>query len=285
MEESSASADPFLKHARQTESLRELFLMYLRLLKQAPKSDLLSPVLKGIAKYVHLINLDLVQSLSQILTQHIKAGIFGIESSLRAIHTMMVTLQGPGKELQVDESAFVVGLYQLIHQLQFESDRDEHTLSLVECIETLFLRRVQQQNNRVTAFVLQLANLALHVQPHSALAIISTIRALIHRYKTACDSLFDIEGDMVVGSLSNSSDPLLQDRALLPLWALSQLQFHYHPFLSIFAKKTLAKAPLVPSQRAFQVYKDYNPNTGGFNRKLTIFVCVMQHKIRTVLNE
>lgn len=267
-----------LKHARQTESLRELFLMYLRVLKQAPKSMLLSPVLKGIAKYVHLINLDLVQALSQILTHHIKSGSLEMASLLKAIHTMITTLQGPGKELQVDESELVVGLYRLIHQLQFESNRDQYILDLIDCIEALFLRRVLQQNSRVTAFILQLAKLSLCCEPHSVLAISATVRALIHRYKTACDILFDSESDMVVGTLTNSSDPLLQDQAVTPIWALSQLQFHYHPYVSSFSKKTLAKAPLVPKERAFQIYKDYDPKDGGFNRK---FVFRSSEKIIT----
>lgn len=271
LDEAQATEDPFLKHARQAEALRELFTMYLRILKRSPKSELLPLVLKGVARFVHLVNLDLVQALLGVLLQLAKGDLLPMTSGLESVHTIMMTLQGPGRELNVNAGAFVAYLYRLLYQLLHLPRRDEHIPMVIQCVNAMFLRKVEYQGKSVASFVSRLSHLALVCQPHGALALLSLIRLLTHRYKSFCAPLFDAEVELVGDSSTEvgefgGTDPLLDDAASsTSLWALAQLRFHYHPQVRKFARGTLAMEPSLPAHKPEVLFQQYNPADGGFN--------------------
>ena len=191
LQEAAATEDPALKHARQAESLRELFVMYLRVLKRLPKSGMLPSVLEGIAKFLHLLNLDLVQALSSVLSQRVRNNEFPIPSALQAIKTMLTLMQGPGRELRLEDTVYLAALLQLIGKLRATASRDEYVPRLIECLEVAFLRKNQQRAKHVPVFICELASLgklatlpcfscrlsdvptALHLAPHGSLAVVA----------------------------------------------------------------------------------------------------------------
>lgn len=53
--------------AKHTETLKLLFVLYFRILKNPHRTPLLPAALRGISKYAHLVNIDFFQDLMQVL--------------------------------------------------------------------------------------------------------------------------------------------------------------------------------------------------------------------------
>jgi len=276
LEEANADVDKYHKHAKQVESLRELFTMFLRILKRAPRSPIVPVTLQGVAKYVHLINLDIAQGLISVLSEMMKSeNCLTLEAGFQTILTISKTIQGPGKDLYSDESGHVTYLYHLILELTTHTDRDKLVLLCIRCIEAVFLGRKQYQHSRVASVVCRLAVVANFVSPHSILALVSTIRSLTFRYSSVCRPLMDSEDSQGEGnslalglppsSGNGSIDPALMLKDSPVLWPLAQLRFHYHPHVRAFVTKALDMVPILPSDRPAKLFSSYNPSLGGFN--------------------
>ena len=63
LKEAETGVDQITKHATQSEVLRELFALFLRVLKTAPSSPLLPAVLQGVAKHVAIHRITLTATL------------------------------------------------------------------------------------------------------------------------------------------------------------------------------------------------------------------------------
>jgi nucleolar complex protein 3 len=75
MKETQAEESQTKKTKLQTSVLDQVFLTYFRILKQAPDSQLLSPALKGLAKFAHLINVDFFADLMSVLSSLLASGV------------------------------------------------------------------------------------------------------------------------------------------------------------------------------------------------------------------
>jgi hypothetical protein len=280
LDESSAVADPVLRRARNAEALRELFTMFLRVLKKAPSSPLTPTVLRGVGRYVHLVNLDIAQALVQVLTQLIKEDVLDLEAGMQSVHTIAVTLRGPGSALAVDESEFVAYLYRALLRLcsAGEPERESYVPLAVRCVEAIFLGRKLYQHSRVPAVVARLCVLANVLSPHAALATLAAVRELMARYGAVCRPLLENEAEVGEGSGSlqalglpppedaGNVDPAFAAADASVLWPLAQLTFHYHPFVREFARRALRMDYLVPAERPQSLFDAYNPyRDGGFN--------------------
>jgi nucleolar complex protein 3 len=56
-----------LTHVQQTETLKLLFVLYFRILKNPAPTPLLPAALQGIAKYAHLVSIDFFRDLMRVL--------------------------------------------------------------------------------------------------------------------------------------------------------------------------------------------------------------------------
>jgi nucleolar complex protein 3 len=73
---------------------------------------LLPVTLEGLAKIAHLINLDTVLDLLDVLKQLLKnVDQLPLDAALNCVLTSFQTLQGPGRELQIDPKEYVTPLY------------------------------------------------------------------------------------------------------------------------------------------------------------------------------
>lgn len=54
-------------HLQQTETLKLLFVLYFRILKNPAPTPLLPAALQGIAKYAHLVSIDFFRDLMRVL--------------------------------------------------------------------------------------------------------------------------------------------------------------------------------------------------------------------------
>ena len=156
--EANTAPDHIAKYTAQAQTLREVFLLYLRVLKRAPTSPLLPEVLEGVSKFIHLVNLDLARDLVNVMvelcdTRPERKYRLAPRAVMQCILTVGLALKGPGKELKVDEGAFCQRLPFSCRVLRKMPPPNYHlpktvcTISL-RVLETSFVERATQTHSR-----------------------------------------------------------------------------------------------------------------------------------------
>lgn len=118
LKEGSSSVDKIVLARAQSDTLQAVTLTYFAILKSSKlHSDvyirnLLPTVLEGLAKICHLIHFETVLDLLQVFTTLLqRVDELSLEASLQCILTAFSTLQGPGRELKIDQKEYIVPLY------------------------------------------------------------------------------------------------------------------------------------------------------------------------------
>ena len=117
LKEGKTTVDKTLLARAQAETLQTVTLTYFRILKlrsggKKSTSQLLPPALEGLAKISHLINMDTVEDLPKHLKDLLSdVDNLPLDAALNSILTAFNTLQGPGRELQIDQKEYVAPLY------------------------------------------------------------------------------------------------------------------------------------------------------------------------------
>ena len=205
LKEAEARADPALRARCQAEALQEVTLLYFRVLKHKPEKaprpsqSLLPAALEGLSKVAHLINLDTVLDLMDVLKELLDPERrLPLHASLHAVLTALRTLQGPGRELKVDDKAFIAFLYQQLRRVRAdmvaaaapptehgEGSSSSHPVLplLATCLRAALVERREYSVARVAAFYKQLAVLALHLPgPRDARVALALAQELGGRY-------------------------------------------------------------------------------------------------------
>ncbi|CAG9531169.1 unnamed protein product [Cercopithifilaria johnstoni] len=186
LKEAEAAESISTKLSFATETMNHVFATYFRVIKRLPTINLLEPVLEGLAKFAHLINVeffdDIISALSSLINQqHLR-----LLDSLRCIYTSFIMLSGEGVALNIDPSRFYWSMYCLLPALAFEKQQDAliNTLSLT--LRTLDLmincRRKQVPVCRVAAYVKRLLALAFFMPSSGTASILLCIRSFFIAY-------------------------------------------------------------------------------------------------------
>ncbi|KAI8998713.1 nucleolar complex-associated protein 3 [Trametes punicea] len=143
MHEAAAEVDKEERAARQTETLKLLFVLYFSILKSPRPTPLLPAALRGIAKFAHLVNIDFFKDLLQVLKNlmvrdaevhadgnadapvaapHDVSNIATVQHQLLCIVTAFELLSGQGEALDIDLSDFINRLYAILPQLALMPD-------------------------------------------------------------------------------------------------------------------------------------------------------------------
>ncbi|KAI0321635.1 nucleolar complex-associated protein-domain-containing protein, partial [Amylostereum chailletii] len=137
MKEAEAEVDKEERSANQTDTLKLLFVLYFRILKNPVPTPLLPAALQGIAKFAHLVSIDFFKDLMRVLKELIArealaheddgalpttVGSNHVRLQLSCIVTAFELLSGQGEALNVDLSDFVAQLYALILPLSLVPD-------------------------------------------------------------------------------------------------------------------------------------------------------------------
>ncbi|KAH7930810.1 nucleolar complex-associated protein 3 [Leucogyrophana mollusca] len=128
--EAEAEVDKEERSSTHTETLKLVFVLYFRILKNPQSTPLLPAALRGISKFAHLVNVDFFKDLmlvlkDLILRESINEKIDESESSrhsdatdiqhrLLCIVTAFELLSGQGEALNIDLGDFVNHLYTII---------------------------------------------------------------------------------------------------------------------------------------------------------------------------
>ncbi|KAH9484302.1 Nucleolar complex protein 3-like protein [Psilocybe cubensis] len=138
LREAGAEVDKEERKTTQTETLKLLFALYFRILKNPTPTPLLPAALSGISRFAHLVNIDFFKDLMQVLKDLIAIeeeaamayadlDAAGIQSAfifrqLSCIVTAFELLSGQGEALNMDLTDFVNTLYSILLPLSFSPE-------------------------------------------------------------------------------------------------------------------------------------------------------------------
>jgi nucleolar complex protein 3 len=113
LKEGSSSVDKIVLARAQSDTLQAVTLVYFAILKSDHcDSNLLPSALEGLAKFAHLINFETVVDLLEVLKTLLKrVDDLSLDASLQCILTAFQTLEGPGRELKIDQKEYITPLY------------------------------------------------------------------------------------------------------------------------------------------------------------------------------
>jgi nucleolar complex protein 3 len=277
MREGDATVDKIILARCQSETLQTITLTYFRILKSddlgkkgmdgssSHVAELLPAALEGLAKVAHLINIDtvvdLLQVLKDLLKQHIRD--LPLDAALNCIMTAFQTLHGPGREMPVDQKEFVVPLYGQIPRLCTEYNAWNHTELMLQCLNAAFLKRRELSTVRAAAFIKQMCTVALHAPSYTSGPILAFVRQMIHRYPSM-NQLLENEQEVVMSGAytPDAEDPEHTNPFATSAWELATLKFHVSPMVAEHAVGAASEKMLqLPAEAPLAIWKNLSQDT------------------------
>ncbi|KAI9492352.1 nucleolar complex-associated protein-domain-containing protein [Zychaea mexicana] len=211
------------KEKNHTETLKQMFAFYFRILKKQSMSPLLPAVLQGLAKFAHLISVDffddLLNALKTVLENldHKSSGGTagaGTRKRLLCIITAFELLSGQGEALSYDLKAYYAELYGILFEAAFhymveDKPSVEHLSEsemLTRGLELMFLKKQQVPVNRMAAFVKRFSVVALNMPNKTVMNCLQLVKRLINKDRRL-DALIQSEDRAASGVYM----PYLQD--------------------------------------------------------------------------
>ena len=136
---------------------------------------LMPAALEGLGRISHLINIDTVEDLLVVL-KNIVVGATSLAPysvRLQCVHCALLTLAGPGQELNFDDDVFINCLRLLMNEAM---GNIQHWHLVLECVELSVIKRREIRNSVIYSFVNQL----LYMCPHLGALAAATTLALVH---------------------------------------------------------------------------------------------------------
>ncbi|KAI1720542.1 nucleolar complex-associated protein domain-containing protein [Ditylenchus destructor] len=234
---------------RATETMKYVFMTYFRILKRMTTTALLAPVLQGLTKFGHLINVeffeDLVHSLSNIVDQkHLK-----LIDSLGCIKTVCIILSGEGQALNIDPLKFYNTFYSIMPNLVFQ---DEEALIgqirfLTDCLNMLLIKRRRLVSiKRVASFVKRLLLISILLPTRCVISILSILRFIFVAHPGLLSLLDGNDEENIANGIfqPDSSDPDCSNGMSTDfIKELTLLSKHPDKTVNVFAKNLLHQLP------------------------------------------
>lgn len=266
LEEGKATVDKILLARSQSDCLQAILLVYFRILKHDNLDRvkaLLPAALSGLAKFAHLINLETVMDMLSVLQTLLKkVDHLPVDAALNAVLTAFLTLQGPGKTLNIDPKEYIMPLYSQLPRLAgCEPEKIKTCLPIaLKCLEAAFLQRREYSTTRVAAFVRQIWTVCLHLPISANGPLLSYCRLLIQRYPST-HSLLENELDVVTsGETYNPdvADPEHANPTATSAWELAMLKFSLDKRVSNQAQANATlQLPNLPKEAPDRLIRDY----------------------------
>ena len=234
LKEGSGTVDKIVLARCQSETLQSVILTYFRILKSTDKKtrhDLLPAALEGLAKFSHLINIDTVVDLLGVLKELLtQVDSFPLEASLNCVLTAFLTLEGPGREMQIDQKEYIAPLYTQLTRVGREENNRKITQILLQCLTAAFVKRREYSMVRVAAFLKQMFTVAMHSPVYTSVPLIALARQILQRYPLV-HQILESESDVITSGTytPDVADPEHSNPFSTSVWELSSLKFHVHP--------------------------------------------------------
>ncbi|KAI0306372.1 nucleolar complex-associated protein-domain-containing protein [Multifurca ochricompacta] len=258
MKEAEASVDKEERVSNQTETLKLLFVLYFRILKNPVPTPLLPAALQGISKYAHLVSIDFFRDLMRVLKDLITRVPYtgsgdkddntpreqshalaapgeSVRHQLWSIITAYELLSGQGEALNVDLSDFTTQLYTLVLSLSLAPEIDATPSSdapspsssppvsdlLFRALHLAFASRAAVPPWRAAAFAKRLLTAALHWPGAIAFRALEFVTRLV-THDPRLEALLSTEESTVDGIYR----PDVEDPQLSNPFATSAYELH-----------------------------------------------------------
>jgi nucleolar complex protein 3 len=262
LKESSGTVDKIVLARCQSETLQSVILTYFRILKSSDsktRMDLLPAALEGLAKFSHLINIDTVVDLLDVLKELlVQVDSLPLEASLNCVLTAFQTLQGPGREMQIDQKEYITPLYSQLARIATEENSRKNTQILLQCLTAAFIKRKEYSTVRVAAFLKQIFTVAMHTPMYTSVPLLAVARQILQRYPTT-HQLLESESDVITSGqyTPDVADPEYSNPFSTSGWELACLRFHLHPAVREQADAaSKLKMIQLPAEAPDRLYKD-----------------------------
>jgi len=263
MREGSAAEDRKLLKTKQTELLRAVFLACFHIVKRAPESGLIVPVLQCIGKFSHMLNLDFMADLVENLEVIMLDDHCEVRVALQTALAIFNLQRGDGSSLILE--------HKQVHQVVFRSlpriAEDFHNLFPVALEVLIYLfegRQSKSGNQTLNAIMKRLLSCCTDFPPEGIIATLTFVARVLQSNKTLQQILEDSDASMGV-HLPDIDDPEHSNAEATSAWELAVLKSHYHPTIRKMAKslpQRVAAPSVLPSPVA--MLREYDTQGGGF---------------------
>lgn len=267
LKEGSGTVDKIILARCQSETLQSVILTYFRILKDndnTTRQTLLPVALEGLAKFAHLINIDTVVDLLDVLKQLLtNVEELPLQASLNCVLTAFQTLQGPGREMKIDVKEYVTPLYSQLARLGTEEHSRTNTTIVLQCLTAAFIKRREYSTVRVAAFLKQIFTVAMHTPAYTSVPLIAVARQILQRYPAA-HQMLESESDVITSGeyTPDVTDPEFSNPFSTSAWELANLKFHLHPAVQQQAHDaSKLKLLQMPGEAPERLWSDMNRDT------------------------
>lgn len=234
-----------------TQILNQIFFIYFRFIKDfiALASDdvdancrIMTPVLHGLSKFAHLLNVDFFDDLLTLLFRLVVSGRLSHLQSIHCLNTVFTILSGEGSALNIDPQRFYTRLYTALNEFDVENDESGDNMQcLTECFDRMLVKRKKQLTlQRVMSFCKKLTMVSLQSSSPAIMVYMCLLRILLQDHPQA-DCLLD-EESFGSGKFDPSiEDPEFAHASATLLWELHTLTRHYDPLVARAAKFHLSR--------------------------------------------
>lgn len=228
----------------QTETLKVIFLLYFRILKSTKRSPLLPVVLEALAHFAHLINLDLLLNLVDVLKDIIVDKLIPLESSMHTVITAFQAIKLQGDSLTVDLKDFYSHFYPLVEPAMASPSRYPVLLPLlIKSLELMLTHRRILALDRVAAYCKRVLTLSVHLPPQCIIATLIVINQIFRKYPKT-QQMLDTEISGMGTYMPEVADPEHCNAFAATAWEFSLLTEHVHPSVANLAKMILNQDPI-----------------------------------------
>uniref|UniRef100_A0A1I8A8J8 NOC3-like protein n=1 Tax=Steinernema glaseri TaxID=37863 RepID=A0A1I8A8J8_9BILA len=244
--EASESMSTKLKYA--TDTMNHVFMTYFRVLKRMPTAALLDPVLEGLSKFAHLLNIEFFTDIISCLEDLIDQKHLRVTDAIHCVHTVFVILSGEGQALNIDPFRFYKTMYRLLTDLPFQKkeDQERQVELVVRTLDRMInARRKQISLLRVAAFVKRILAVGFMMNTRCHIAFLAAIRNYFVAHPRL-SSLVDDEQEVITNGIfrPDMEDPDCSNAlstTIIP--ELQKLQKHKEKLVQQFALNILKNLP------------------------------------------
>ncbi|XP_028414221.1 nucleolar complex protein 3 homolog [Dendronephthya gigantea] len=215
----------------QTEIIKLVFSIYFRVLKSADVSPLLAPVLAGLSKFTHLINIDFFGDLMIVLKNLVTSEDISSRNKLHCILTAFKILSGQGEALNIDPQTFYCHLYSTL----LDIDKAGDIKIALDCLDVMVNKRRKQVSiQRLLSYIKRLCTVSLYQSTSTSLALLSFARSFL---QMNAKSGIILDNDCAGSGVFRPEikDPEYSNADSTTLWELAVFQKHYETVLRNYA--------------------------------------------------
>eukprot|EP00656_Telonema_subtile_P009735 TRINITY_DN1459_c0_g1_i9.p1 TRINITY_DN1459_c0_g1~~TRINITY_DN1459_c0_g1_i9.p1 ORF type:complete len:803 (-),score=187.75 TRINITY_DN1459_c0_g1_i9:417-2825(-) len=261
LKHTAAEADATQKRKTQTETLRNVFTLYFRILKNSPEGDVLPAVLAGVAKYAHLISIEFINDLMVCLEACMVDTNIGVAGRLSACLSVLRFVQTQGAVFNTDLKDVHTHLFGLMRDigsmlhstpLTRDDDDDEDDVSTgiptdvkdaqvsaIDSLQLLLFNRAQMTESRAAGFIkLLFAEANQCTDSGLGLSMIAVAAGLLERFSRTTQML-ESDSSALGSYRADVDDPEYCNALASKVWELELLTHHFHPLVAAKANSIL----------------------------------------------